>query len=144
MKIPSSNEWFFYLTVYSAVMMMVASIVWRERHTSIQKITVLRGETGNPGNLSYCSSRTKPPVYQSDFWYIIICYLIYLLVSLLERESDLRLLLLLSTRLFLTGIGRYHFLPLATILTNTFRFFHCHQIPHTRSPVSGSPDLALL
>jgi hypothetical protein len=21
--------------------------------------------------------------------------------------------------------------------------FHCHQIPHTRSPVSGTPDLAL-
>jgi hypothetical protein len=42
------------------------------------------------------------------------------------------------------GVDRDHFLPLATILTNTFRFFHCHQIPHTWSPVSGTPDLALL
>jgi hypothetical protein len=48
------------------------------------------------------------------------------------------------SRPFPFGVGRDHFLPLATILTNIFRFFHCHQIPHTRSPVSGTPDLALI
>jgi hypothetical protein len=50
----------------------------------------------------------------------------------------------ITSRPFPFGVSRDHFLPLATILTNTFRFFHCHQIPHTRSPVSGTPDLALL
>jgi hypothetical protein len=45
------------------------------------------------------------------------------------------------SRPFPFGVGRDHFLPLATIFTNIFRFFHCHQIPHTRSPVSGTPDL---
>jgi hypothetical protein len=48
------------------------------------------------------------------------------------------------SRPFPFGVGRDRFLPLATILTNTFRFFHCHQIPHTRSPVSGTSDLAFL
>jgi hypothetical protein len=33
---------------------------------------------------------------------------------------------------------------LAMILTHTFRFFPCHQIPHTHSQVSGTLDLALL
>jgi hypothetical protein len=36
------------------------------------------------------------------------------------------------------------FQALATILTHTFHFFHCHQIPHTRSPDSDTFDLALL
>jgi hypothetical protein len=39
---------------------------------------------------------------------------------------------------FPIGVGRDHFLPLATILTHTFRFLQFHQIPHTRSPVSGT------
>jgi hypothetical protein len=43
-----------------------------------------------------------------------------------------------TSRLFPIGVGRDHFLPLATIL----RFFHFHQISHTRSPVSGTLDLA--
>jgi hypothetical protein len=50
----------------------------------------------------------------------------------------------LHTCPFTIGVGRDHFLPLATILTHTFRFLHFYQIPHTRSPVSGTPDLALL
>jgi hypothetical protein len=45
---------------------------------------------------------------------------------------------------FPIGVGRDHFLPLATILTHTFRFLHFHQISHTRTPVSGTLDLALL
>jgi hypothetical protein len=46
----------------------------------------------------------------------------------------------ITLRPFLFVVGRNHFLPLATILTNTFRFFHCQQISQTRSPVSGTPD----
>jgi hypothetical protein len=49
----------------------------------------------------------------------------------------------ITSRTFPFGVARDHFLPLATFLTNTFRFLHCHQIPYTRSPVSGTPDLAL-
>jgi hypothetical protein len=30
---------------------------------------------------------------------------------------------------FPIGVGRDHFLPLATVLTHTFRFLHFHQIP---------------
>jgi hypothetical protein len=47
----------------------------------------------------------------------------------------------ITSRLFPFGVTRDHFLPLATIITHTFRFFHCHQIPHTRSTVSGTLDL---
>jgi hypothetical protein len=38
----------------------------------------------------------------------------------------------ITSRPFAFGVGRDHFLPLATIFTHTFRFFHCHQILHTR------------
>jgi hypothetical protein len=41
-------------------------------------------------------------------------------------------------------VGRDYFLPLPTFLTKTFRFFQCHQIPHIRSPVFGTLDLAFL
>jgi hypothetical protein len=50
----------------------------------------------------------------------------------------------IASRPFPFGEGTDHCLPLATILTQTFRFFHCHQITHTRSPVSGTLDLAFL
>jgi hypothetical protein len=50
----------------------------------------------------------------------------------------------ITSRPFPIQVGRDHFLPLATILTHTFHFLHFHQIPHTRSPVSGTLDLALL
>jgi hypothetical protein len=43
---------------------------------------------------------------------------------------------------FSVGVGSDHFLPLATHLTHTFRFFYVHQIPHTDSPVSGTLNLA--
>jgi hypothetical protein len=43
----------------------------------------------------------------------------------------------ITSRPFPIGVGRDHFLPLATILTHTFRFLHFHQIPHTRSPVKS-------
>jgi hypothetical protein len=43
----------------------------------------------------------------------------------------------LTSRPFPIGVGRDHILPLTTTLTHTFRFFHCHQILHTSSPVSG-------
>jgi hypothetical protein len=50
----------------------------------------------------------------------------------------------ITSRPFPIGIGREHFLSLALILTHTFRFFHFHQIPHTRAPVSENLDPALL
>jgi hypothetical protein len=44
----------------------------------------------------------------------------------------------ITSRPFPIGVSRDHFLPLATVLTHTFRFLHFHQIPHTHSPVSGT------
>jgi hypothetical protein len=41
--------------------------------------------------------------------------------------------------------GRQRSLPSICYDPNKhFRFFYCHQIPHTRSPVSSTPDLTLL
>jgi hypothetical protein len=53
---------------------------------------------------------------------VLLCYIIHTYIK---------------SRPFPIGVGRDHFIPLATILTHTFRFLHFHQIPHTRSPVSG-------
>jgi hypothetical protein len=47
------------------------------------------------------------------------------------------------SRPFSFGVGIDHFLSLATIFTHTFRLFHCHQIPHTRSPILSTLDLPL-
>jgi hypothetical protein len=49
----------------------------------------------------------------------------------------------ITSRPFPFRVGRDHFFPLITIVTHTFRFFHCHQISYTRLPVSGTLDGSL-
>jgi hypothetical protein len=44
----------------------------------------------------------------------------------------------IKSSMFPIGVGRDHFLPLATILTHTFRCLYFHQVPHTRLQVSGT------
>jgi hypothetical protein len=48
----------------------------------------------------------------------------------------------ITSRPFTCGVGRDHFLPLASILKHTFRLFYFHLMPHKRSPFSGTFDLA--
>jgi hypothetical protein len=73
------------------------------------------------------------------------------LMKLLDATEELKLInnrsyihTYIKSRPFAIGVGRDHFLPLATILTHTFRLLPLHQIPHTRSPVTGTIDLARL